>query len=1194
MDSSQPTSSNESSNSGTNINNNNNNNIHSSPTAAATATTLLDDLDFGSDDKASVRRAAFTRLQTTISSLADFEGHDAVRLVHDDQVAAQDVLEVNSIVFQVLPNNIIDNDGDETNDSVDESTVVVVLPASKKVDLELLEQHLLQGKDDDERVSVRLVPCDVLESVCGFMAGTVPPLGHVPRTLRTIVDTSLADSLSLSSLLLQAGGGHPDCSCLIRIDTLLKMEGTELGDVAVRSGLYSNGNTNEGRNRDNVNSKGYRFDDDNDNDDACTVSLQDGVVPTIPARPKSFFPYTPPDLAEAERCVADPERPIPMKPQDVTILGRINGVRRMSKRLVFVDIAPPDYVGTGSREDCLDLPWKSACDGQDMAVQLIAGKTLCKNLGDVDGPAALKQFRFGQLVLVRGRTNVGNRSSLKNWYIKRSLDVVVFGYDLLSEDISMAVLLGNHHPNVAQKSNSQSKTDKTAGGSSTPTTTPTNAPLWTTMVQRQQRDPPSPMMVQRENSSLPTKSSAELRRLQLAASIQSSQSVTGKPNGNMAVDYLKVSDVYGDDHKVTVVDSLETIEYFSQDVISLLHKARPLETGTIAGVVGIDCEWKPSFLMATQGERQPVLLLQIALQPSKNVYLFDLQTMVRPCLAPSEPMNKLEQRLSDALSELFASEYLVKVGFQLTADLRKLTSSYPHVEALRLYHSVADVGGIARKSMQLGRVRNSRDLSSSLAKLTRYLMKKPLDKEQQVSDWSVRPLSAEQMEYASLDAVVTPVLFEKCLDIVEAGWIEGKLQVGRRKDDPSFDKSISSTRFLFLEDDDPTTVRKLKAKKAVGSPYVVTQTWVTGSKTPDLPSAPANDGIGAFTDINGVRKIPSLGLSLNNDSTVTAVKELVGSRLGKSKDRCLESLLADHPEMPDGSRLDYHHRSGYVEFQDGVALFVNMPKRIGEKTYGGYPNLWLNGGRRMSWFLRENEWNGGTSDLGRKLLGKLPATNGELIHNNDDNDGANDTTNGSSGTVNTGSSLSSLTSVGTDAAVATAKPISVLFVRMGKGDFLACGRCRVEEGTNPQTEGNDWGLVELHLELLEWNNLQQCKDFLSMVTAAPDDAKDSDDSVANDVAPSKLQENNNDGIDTTGVNGGETVVEPAALAARVIEGDVLGAILSAVSNAGIAPADRSITLGKQVLVSLLRDSDCESKDAALAVLQDPRDNGKER
>ena len=42
----------------------------------------------------------------------------------------------------------------------------------------------------------------------------------------------------------------------------------------------------------------------------------------------------------------------------------------------------------------------------------------------------------------------------------------------------------------------------------------------------------------------------------------------------------------------------------------------------------------------------------------------------------------------------------------------------------------------------------------SLAKLTCYALGRPLDKAMQMSDWSVRPLSAAQLEYAALDARV--------------------------------------------------------------------------------------------------------------------------------------------------------------------------------------------------------------------------------------------------------------------------------------------------------------------------------------------------------------------------------------------------------------------------------------------------------
>ena len=456
---------------------------------------------------------------------------------------------------------------------------------------------------------------------------------------------------------------------------------------------------------------------------------------------------------------------------------------------------------------------------------------------------------------------------------------------------------------------------------------------------------------------------------------------------------------------------------------------------------GIDCEWKPSFLMAT-GEPKPVLLLQISMQPLQKVFLFDMQTLARPLLASSQDMNSLETATSKALTTLFTSNRLLKIGFQLKADLRLLAGSYPHVPAFRLVHSVVEVSGIARKAMQLAKIRNSRQLVTSLAKLTEFLTKKRMSKEQQVSDWSIRPLTPKQLEYSSLDAAISPLLLEKAMKLADASWFPAEMQIGRWANDAAFSKSITSLRFMFLESEDPTVIRKLKAKQVVGEPYVVTQSWIAGTDPPEVPSVPSDEGHGPYRDVHGILRVP-VGLISIGDN-LELLDSIVGQRVGKSKDKCLEILVEGNDNVPDGAMLEFQQRAGYVEFRDGVVMFVNMPNKPGQGRQRGYPNEWINNGKSMTWFMRDHEWNGGNSDLGKKLL----------------REGAN--------------------------GVVQKNPLVLLFVRMGKGDFLCCGPCKVS--TSKQTPGEesdvkDWGLVELNLEFLAFDKLMELTDFSSMIYA---------------------------------------------------------------------------------------------------------------
>jgi prolyl-tRNA editing enzyme YbaK/EbsC (Cys-tRNA(Pro) deacylase) len=970
----------------------------------------FDELIFGEDETLDAsRRMKFERLKTVVDSLAEFEGSERVKLIRLEDLVDDDSMKpVNSLLFQVTSRP---------------DPILVILSSVNKVNIKKLEAHLELG-NDDERISVSLLPSEDVEQACGFPPKAVPPLGHVPRNLTTLIDSALLKEGSI----LVGGGGHPDVTCLIAAETLLKLENTQVADI-------SNGSSKS----------------------LCIDASRVGSVFVNSQAfeyPKPFFPIAPPDMQTAIAILNQLSNETALlSPQPLTIVARINGVRRMARRLVFCDLAPPEYVGTGTKEDAYELPWRSAVDGQDMAVQLIAGKTFCKRKGDEEGPEGLKRLRVGQLLLIQGKTNIGNRESVGHWIEKRSLDIVLFDYQILQH--------------------------------------------------AQERIFPSPPVVRRESSLSSTTSRAELRRSQLLASIPSSLIESTPSTG----DFLKLSDIFSGTETVRVVDSQVTVREFSQALTSLVSSSPDGENGetTSPFLVGVDCEWKPSFLLNSVVEYQPVLLLQVSLQSLEKVFLVDLQTLLRPCLPPWEPMNELEALTSEALSQLFSGRRFLKVGFHLTADLRRLAASYPHMDAFRLFHGVIELQSVARRAMQLAKIRNSRQLSTSLARLAQYFVEKPIDKEQQISDWSKRPLSVAQIEYASLDAAVAPLLFDKSLQLMGTDWQTG--EVRRMDDDTSFSKTIVSVRFMFLENDDPVSVRKLKAKKIVTDLYVVTQSWAMGAEEPRLPSLPLYGDEGPYTDVTGILRVPSVMVHLAKHRSTSSIKELVGKRLGKSKDSCLDALLLGNDDLPEGAKLEYHQRSGYVEFADGVALFVNMPVRHGESPQRGYPNAWLDEGRYMTWFLRENEWNHGASLLAKKLLGHTEA-----------------------GTT-------------------------VLFVRMGRGDFLCCGCCAVtqrEESEKAEEDVKDWGLVELCLELLDWRSLQRSPLFTSMTSLS-------------------TQEPDASSIDVL------VEISAAELARMVLQGDVVGALSAALTET--PEMDRSIARGieqlRTIFVSGEGDLQCQ-------------------
>lgn len=974
-----------------------------------------EELKFSSHDEElqeQQRRASFLKLQKVITSLAKWEGWEKASLIweKDREVSHVGVVPINSIVCQAY--------SPHTNEY---EPILIVLPSSKKIDLKKVASYLLEEQEHDQRLPMEstnprivcsLVPTEDVEATCGFPPMSVPPLGHSPKQLRTLVDSSL----SAPDTVLLGGGGHPRIACWIDSSTLLKIHGTELVDVTKTT-----------------------------HEEAKDIGAAETITSYEKNQEKPYFQIAPPN-SEVVELVLDSGMPNPIEPIRFQIAGRISGIRRMAGRLAFVDFAPIDYIGTGTKSDANDMPWRSAVDGQDMAVQLIAGKSFCAHRKNGDGPEALKRLKVGQLVLIDGRTNVGNRESLGNWQKKRSLDIVLLDYRHLEAPHSDAI--GNN--NYVKKSIGASK---------------------------------------REEAS------------------------KSEP-------FLELDDVLPTiNPTIHVVDTVESIDKFVTDLKALAVTFETNDAASSPPLVGIDCEWKPNFLLSpTLEEKQPVLILQASLQRLGKIYLFDLQGLLRPCLHPSSKMNYIESETSAALTLLFDSGTYIKVGYQLATDLQRLAGSYPHIQAFRNFHGIVETSTVARKMLKLARQKNPKPLTGSLSALAKFLLTKPMNKEQQISDWSIRPLSQAQRQYAALDAAVTPKILETCLKRANASWFSNKLQFGRGDEDKVFDKVVHSFRFLFLESHDSKSLEKLKPKTIVSNYPVVTQLWVTGTDEPERPTVPTENK-GTYVDLHGVFRVPAQKLKLSGVPVYSSNCEIVGCRVGKSKDSCLKALVKGHAMVPSESTLEYPARSGYVEFVDSVALFVTMPKTAGESSPRRYPNMWMSDGKYLTWFLRPNDWLDGTTSVGKKLI------QSERYY----------------------------------------EP-PILFVRMGRGFFLCCGRVTVVEETDP--EDKDWGLVGFRLCLLDWGRLQDSADFVRMT---------------------HLLESGNEefGFDSDSSHSDENSSLSQQLANLILKGDVVGAMTMALKDR--SKRGRSIEAGLVALKNQLTTedgADCRTVTEAKKVLEE--------
>lgn len=143
--------------------------------------------------------------------------------------------------------------------------------------------------------------------------------------------------------------------------------------------------------------------------------------------------------------------------------------------------------------------------------------------------------------------------------------------------------------------------------------------------------------------------------------------------------------------------------------------------------------------------------------------------------------------------------------------------------------------------------------------------------------------------------------------------------------------------------------------------------------------------------------------------------------------------------VPEGGKLDFQQRSGLIETENAFFLFVNMPQTPGRGQPRSFPNEWLENGQILTWFVRQNQWQSGTTSMAKKLLSTQDVESPAVVS---------------------------------------------LFVRVGKAAFLCCGRCRVVSlpTSNKADCQEEWNLVRLHLMLLDWQKLYKSHEFRELVT----------------------------------------------------------------------------------------------------------------
>ena len=175
------------------------------------------------------------------------------------------------------------------------------------------------------------------------------------------------------------------------------------------------------------------------------------------------------------------------------------------------------------------------------------------------------------------------------------------------------------------------------------------------------------------------------------------------------------------EEKIILVDSREKFLEFLSSFESLsppgLH-------------VGLDVEFF----------QQKLSLIQISLE--EEIFLLDWELL---------PAQLTQGDVLSLKEKVLLNTNLLIVGFGVTADMKLLSKSLPGCEDLLVVgRNVLDLERVRARLGQLVGLGSSS--VRGLSGLCHSVLGRPLDKAQQISDWSRRPLRPAQLTYAALDA----------------------------------------------------------------------------------------------------------------------------------------------------------------------------------------------------------------------------------------------------------------------------------------------------------------------------------------------------------------------------------------------------------------------------------------------------------
>ena len=494
-------------------------------------------------------------------------------------------------------------------------------------------------------------------------------------------------------------------------------------------------------------------------------------------------------------------------------------------------------------------------------------------------------------------------------------------------------------------------------------------------------------------------------------------------------------------NRLVMVNGMESLYVLEEEVDESLHYISDPNTQltitydeiVVRSAWAIDCEWKPDHSF---GVGNPVATLQLS--TTRKAFLVDVQSICQDFRACLRTSTALECQLDRTLSKIFASTRLPLLGYGVLQDLSKLAASFPHLKCFADYADVIDLQTVASVVYPKG----ERHGMSSLQNMAARLLGKRLDKTEQCSNWTQRPLSQSQLDYALLDAAVLPRLLNTMMK--ESSLVEGY--------NGQFFKIhshlLSNIRYRQIGPPPENQIYNIPMgtiKRLLGQQFV-RQCWPS---TEDEPGAPRLVPIHVVDKKHTEVPIMDVGEKCEKRPKAVQLKTLAGNlgnlpipgvTLGFTKDSCVLRVIGHRlmNTLPEGTRVGFNRKAGVVETSNAWILFCNFESKADSvKTYSQF----FEGGRHLSFRLNPNAQSGKSSESGlyRQVMGPRAKR--------DDN-----------------------------------KRI-VLFVREGtRSKYVYCGFCKCLE-----TSEMDDGGTRVLFELLDYDELigetRIASDFVDLVTA---------------------------------------------------------------------------------------------------------------